>query len=159
MISFYNTTQSNINYRQRYLSRNYSDVFNTGNLLDPRQIHSRQRTLRKFMINEINSQEPHPLDYYRKQYYTEYDSPINYWNRLLARVPENITKRYIYNLKKRTFNKLRQNLITSKRTKIAILNYIDFKKLTREPDYLEVIQSSAGIQGWATAGPYHLIES
>jgi len=169
MLSFYNPSEREIQYRQRYLSGNYTNIFNEGyegyGCNEDNQFNRNltrrvsQNSMRRFMLQRINKQEPHPLHYYRQSYYNEYNSPTNYWNRLLSQTPENIQKHYIHNLKQRFFNKLRYNLINSKRTRIAILNYINFKKLTREPDYLEVVQSSAGIQGWSTAGPYQLIEA
>ena len=100
--------------RQRYLSGNYTNIFNEGYGCNEDNQFNRnltrrasQNSMRRFMLQRINKQERHPLHYYRQSYYNEYNFPTNYWNRLLSQTPENIQKHYIHNLKQRFFNKLK----------------------------------------------------
>ena len=76
------------------------------------------------------------------------------WNLILDKVPSNIDSAYKSRYLKKVLSLWINEVGKGRSKRIAVLNYMDFHKLSIMPNYLDVRRSSAGIGGWTHAGPF-----
>tara|TARA_B100000035_G_C20706568_1_gene425061 strand:+ start:189 stop:569 length:381 start_codon:yes stop_codon:yes gene_type:complete len=82
-------------------------------------------------------------------YTNRYSLDNNKWSQIFKKCETNIVKRYNKNKLKSYFTKW-VNILGKKYTK-AFVNYAKFYNLRKLPNYIDVKNSSAGIEGWGNA--------
>ena len=75
------------------------------------------------------------------------------WNLILDKVASNIDSAYKSRYLKKVLSLWINEVGKGRSKRVAVLNYMDFHKLSIMPNYLDVRRSSAGIGGWTHAGP------